>query len=79
MSAIRRAPSRLVRRGLLATFAAGAAGAALLGPVSSASAAPVQEWDALAHCESSGNWHINTGNGYYGGLQFNPRTAHRRS
>jgi hypothetical protein len=27
-------------------------------------------WDDLAQCESSGNWHINTGNGYYGGLQF---------
>lgn len=27
-------------------------------------------WDALAKCESSGNWSINTGNGYYGGLQF---------
>jgi resuscitation-promoting factor RpfA len=74
MSAIRRAPVRLVRRALLSTVAAGAAGAALLGPVSSASAAPVEEWDRLAQCESSGNWAINTGNGYYGGLQFNPRT-----
>jgi Transglycosylase-like domain len=27
-------------------------------------------WDRLANCESNGNWHINTGNGYYGGLQF---------
>lgn len=27
-------------------------------------------WDKLAECESSGNWSINTGNGYYGGLQF---------
>jgi hypothetical protein len=27
-------------------------------------------WDALARCESGGNWAINTGNGYYGGLQF---------
>jgi hypothetical protein len=27
-------------------------------------------WDALAACESGGNWSINTGNGYYGGLQF---------
>ena len=31
-------------------------------------------WDALAACESGGNWSINTGNGYYGGLQFNPGT-----
>ncbi len=28
-------------------------------------------WDPLAQCESGGNWAINTGNGYYGGLQFN--------
>lgn len=31
-------------------------------------------WDALARCESGGNWSINTGNGYYGGLQFNAGT-----
>lgn len=29
-------------------------------------------WDRLAQCEASGDWHINTGNGYYGGLQFHP-------
>lgn len=31
-------------------------------------------WDRLAQCESGGNWHINTGNGYYGGIQFNRST-----
>ncbi len=31
---------------------------------------PYGVWDRLADCESGGNWHINTGNGYYGGLQF---------
>jgi resuscitation-promoting factor RpfB len=31
-------------------------------------------WDRIAACESGGNWHINTGNGYYGGLQFNHST-----
>jgi len=31
-------------------------------------------WDAIAQCESSGNWAINTGNGYFGGLQFSPST-----
>src|SRR6185312_5502175 len=31
-------------------------------------------WDAVAQCESGGNWSINTGNGYYGGLQFSSRT-----
>ncbi|WP_069816186.1 LysM peptidoglycan-binding domain-containing protein [Streptomyces sp. TP-A0874] len=42
----------------------------LIGAGSSASAASVDTWDAVAQCESSGNWKINTGNGYYGGLQF---------
>ncbi|BBZ32765.1 transglycosylase family protein [Mycolicibacterium confluentis] len=31
-------------------------------------------WDAIAACESGGNWAINTGNGYYGGLQFSMGT-----
>jgi uncharacterized protein YabE (DUF348 family) len=31
-------------------------------------------WDAVAACESGGNWHINTGNGFYGGLQFDRGT-----
>lgn len=31
-------------------------------------------WDMLAQCESSGNWSANTGNGFYGGLQFHPGT-----
>ena len=33
-------------------------------------------WDQLAQCEAGGNWAINTGNGYYGGLQFLPSTWH---
>ncbi|WP_249027826.1 transglycosylase family protein, partial [Blastococcus saxobsidens] len=32
------------------------------------------DWDAVARCESGGNWSINTGNGYYGGLQFSAST-----
>ncbi len=32
------------------------------------------DWDALAQCEAGGNWSINTGNGYYGGLQYNIST-----
>lgn len=31
-------------------------------------------WDAIAECESGGDWSINTGNGYYGGLQFSLQT-----
>lgn len=40
----------------------------------SANAATASEWDTLAECESSGNWSINTGNGFYGGLQFTQST-----
>jgi resuscitation-promoting factor RpfA len=56
--------------------AAGVAGSfALLGSGSPAQAASSGvNWDAVAQCESSGNWHINTGNGYYGGLQFTKST-----
>ena len=38
--------------------------------VPAANAADSATWDALAQCESGGNWSINTGNGFYGGLQF---------
>ncbi|MFJ5999985.1 transglycosylase family protein [Streptomyces sp. NPDC092370] len=52
------------------------AGAALLAPLGllaatgNAAAADSGVWDRIAQCESGGDWHINTGNGYYGGLQF---------
>ncbi len=35
-------------------------------------------WDALAHCEATGNWAINTGNGFYGGVQFDQNTWERQ-
>ncbi|MFE2536114.1 transglycosylase family protein [Streptomyces sp. NPDC059371] len=56
------------------------AGAALLAPLGllaasgDATAADSGVWDRIAQCESGGNWHINTGNGYYGGLQFSAGT-----
>ncbi|MFC4125275.1 transglycosylase family protein [Nocardia rhizosphaerae] len=37
-------------------------------------AAATHNWDGVAQCESGGNWSINTGNGYYGGLQFSQST-----
>src|SRR5690349_10544982 len=49
----------------------GTGGLALAGQ---ANAATDGEWDQVARCESSGNWAINTGNGYQGGLQFSPST-----
>lgn len=37
---------------------------------------PSPNWDRLAQCESTGRWQANTGNGYYGGLQFSAHTWH---
>jgi resuscitation-promoting factor RpfA len=45
-----------------------------LAVAGTANAAPDSAWDKLAQCESGGNWSINTGNGYSGGLQFSPST-----
>ena len=53
-----------------AVLAIGGAAAASLAATPAANAAPLEAWEALAQCESGGNWSINTGNGYYGGLQF---------
>lgn len=49
-------------------------GAAAVAFAPAASAAPDSDWDRLAQCEAGGNWSINTGNGYHGGLQFSPST-----
>ncbi|MFU8873961.1 transglycosylase family protein [Micromonospora sp. SL4-19] len=68
----RRSTQRRVAVGALVVGAATGA-AAILGPAAPASAYSVN-WDAIAQCESGGNWHINTGNGYYGGLQFSKGT-----
>ncbi|THG29347.1 transglycosylase family protein [Naasia lichenicola] len=58
--------------GGLALVALTAAGLAFTA--APANAASLDTWDAIADCESSGNWQIDTGNGYYGGLQFSPST-----
>ncbi|MDQ0792485.1 transglycosylase family protein [Streptomyces sp. B1I3] len=66
-------PSRINRASL--TVTAGGAGLALpLLTAASAGAASTDVWEKVAACESTGNWHINTGNGYYGGLQFTGST-----
>ena len=67
------------RQTLTRTISGGVAAAALTVfgvslSASAASAQPQAPWDAIAHCESGGNWSINTGNGYYGGLQFSAGT-----
>lgn len=68
-----RRPSKATRAAALA----GVTGVAIAAPLmaaGNASAATASEWDAVAQCESGGNWAINTGNGYYGGLQFSAST-----
>ena len=63
-----RAPSRHPAAGVVAAACVSVAGSGLF--TGTAVAAPGVNWDAIAQCESGGNWAINTGNGYYGGLQF---------
>jgi nucleoid-associated protein YgaU len=64
------------RRGLTlaAVSIAGVALSATAANAAVPAAASTSTWDSLAQCESSGNWGINTGNGYAGGLQFSPST-----
>ncbi len=58
-----------------AAIAGGMTAAFLLGDGTAAHASAANsQWDRLAQCESGGNWSINTGNGYYGGLQFDVST-----
>ncbi|MGW6141718.1 transglycosylase family protein [Streptomyces sp. NPDC055140] len=68
-----RRPSKAVRVATLAGVAGAAVAVPLMG-ATGASAATASEWDAVAQCEAGGNWSINTGNGYYGGLQFSSST-----
>lgn len=68
-----RRPSKATRAAALA----GVTGVAIAAPLmaaGNASAATASEWDTVAQCESGGDWSINTGNGYYGGLQFSAST-----
>ncbi|WP_347404546.1 transglycosylase family protein [Streptomyces sp. MST-110588] len=66
----------VIRRDIAALAAAALAAplALLTAGTGTAQAADSGVWDRIARCESGGNWHINTGNGYYGGLQFSAGT-----
>jgi len=57
---------------IIATTAIALGAASIAIPANASSV----NWDAIAQCESGGNWHISTGNGYYGGLQFTLSTWH---
>jgi LysM repeat protein len=65
-----RARSRSIRGGAVVLGAAAIGVGMLAAPASAAE----HDWSGVAQCESSGNWSINTGNGYYGGLQFSSPT-----
>ena len=62
---------RMLVAALVITAAPVAAGVATAAP---SDAATLSQWDRLAQCESGPRWHINTGNGYYGGLQISRST-----
>jgi nucleoid-associated protein YgaU len=71
-----RAPSTASKLRRRAATVAATAGVAAVTPLLAAAPAHADSvnWDAIASCESGNNWSINTGNGYYGGLQFNQGT-----
>jgi hypothetical protein len=61
---------------VLASLGATAVAVSVLAttPAHAAHKATRAQWNHVARCESGGNWHLNTGNGYYGGLQMSLRT-----
>ncbi len=62
-------------RTLISTaLVASAAAAPVMALAAPSDAASISTWNRLARCESGGRWHINTGNGYYGGLQISSST-----
>ena len=65
---------KAVTKGLLATAISGALAIVPMGLSTGTANADSVNWDAIAQCESGGNWSINTGNGHYGGLQFKQAT-----
>jgi len=69
-----RAPSQTAKYVARSTAAGTALAMPIVGFTGTAHAATDEQWDNVARCESGGNWHINTGNGYYGGLQFTQGT-----
>ncbi|HYR15143.1 MAG TPA: transglycosylase family protein [Mycobacterium sp.] len=65
---------RAVTKGLLATAITGALAVVPMALSTGTANADSVNWDAVAQCESGGNWSTNTGNGAYGGLQFKQAT-----
>jgi resuscitation-promoting factor RpfA len=67
-------PSTAIATLVKAGTVVAATAAVSLAAIGTADAAPAHNWDGVAKCESGGNWHINTGNGFYGGVQFSGST-----
>jgi resuscitation-promoting factor RpfC len=65
---------KAVTKGLLAAAISGALGLIPMALSTGTANADSVNWDAIAQCESGGNWSTNTGNGAYGGLQFKQAT-----
>lgn len=69
--------SKLIKKPVTEVILVGTKTARKSSGSSSSSTPSGSVWDKLAQCESGGNWSINTGNGYYGGLQFSLSTWRR--
>lgn len=74
MSGRHRKPAASTVKVAKIAFTGAVIGGSSLSLAGQAHAATDGEWDQVARCESGGNWAINTGNGYHGGLQFSPGT-----
>jgi nucleoid-associated protein YgaU len=68
-----RTPNNTARLTAVGAIGVGTMAASVIAPTA-ANAATNAQWDRVAHCESTDQWHDNTGNGYYGGLQFSYST-----
>ncbi|MDG5482731.1 transglycosylase family protein [Mycolicibacterium gadium] len=66
--------SKLVAKGFLTAAISGALALVPMAMSTATANADSVNWDAIAECESGGNWSINSGNGHYGGLQFKQAT-----
>ena len=73
MMNIRVAIKKILTKSLWVAAATGALSVAPMA-ISATAGADSVNWDAIAQCESGGNWGINSGNGHFGGLQFKQAT-----
>jgi hypothetical protein len=65
---------KAITRGLMGAAMSGTFALVPLGVATGTANADSVNWDAIAQCESGGNWSTNSGNGHYGGLQFKQAT-----